>query len=237
MTAPYLSDPRTKTARACVVAHTPEGGVVVDAPLFFPRGGGQPGDSGRLAWDGGEMEVATTVTAQGGAVLVPAVAGALPPVGVVVEQAIDWDRRWRHMRMHTALHLLSAVVRLPVTGGQVGAAKSRLDFLMPEVVHGREAIQAGLDALVAADHPVTAEWVDEAELDARPELVRTLSVKPPRGAGRVRLVRIGTGEPPVDLQPCGGTHVARTGEVGRVVVGRIESKGRANRRVSVTLED
>jgi len=151
-----------------------------------------------------------------------------------VEMRLDWDRRHRFMRMHTALHLLSVVVPLPVTGGQIGVDKSRLDFDMPEVIHDRAVIQAKLTALIAGNHPVTDEWITEAELDANPGLVKTLSVKPPRGAGRIRLVRIGAKAETVDLQPCGGTHVANTSEIGEIVVGKIENKGRSNRRISVT---
>ncbi|MBV8455359.1 MAG: alanyl-tRNA editing protein, partial [Acetobacteraceae bacterium] len=146
-----------------------------------------------------------------------------------------WERRYRLMRSHTAMHLLCAVLPgAAVTGGSVGVDRSRLDFDLPNPPT-KEAIEAALIELITADHPVRAEWVDESVLDTDPGLVRTLSVKPPRGAGRLRLVRIGAGEPPVDLQPCGGTHVARTGEIGRVRVARMESKGRQNRRVVIEL--
>jgi misacylated tRNA(Ala) deacylase len=225
-----------KSATTRVLAVTEEGGIVPAATVFYPRGGGQPGDSGRLIWDGGTTEVASTVKGpKGEIVLVPAEAAPLPPVGAEVEMLLDWDRRYRHMRMHTALHLLSVAVPLPVTGGQIGAEKSRLDFDMPEVLHDREDVQARMDALIAGDHAVTEAWIDEAELDANPGLVKTLSVRPPRGAGRIRLVRIGGEGKAVDLQPCGGTHVRRTGEIGAVTVGKIENKGKANRRISLTL--
>ena len=161
----------------------------------------------------------------------------MPPAGAAVTLTIDWDRRHRLMRNHTALHLLSALLRgAAVTGGSVGLDRSRLDFDLPDPP-AKEAIEAQMNAMVAADHPVTMQWVDEAVLDADPGLVRTLSVKPPRGAGRVRLLRIGAGDPPVDLQPCGGTHVARTGEIGPVRVLKIENKGRQNRRISIALAD
>src|SRR5690606_16059764 len=146
-------------------------------------------------------------------------------VGAEVLQRLDWPRRHRHMRMHTALHLLSVVLPYPVTGGQIGAEKGRLDFLMPEPPADPAAIEVALNALAARDLPVTTDWIDEADLDANPGLVKTMSVAPPRGAGRVRLIRIGTGEEQVDLQPCGGTHVARTGEIGALVLGKIENKG------------
>ena len=139
------------------------------------------------------------------------------------------------MRVHTALHLLSVAIPLPVTGGQIGAEKGRLDFDMPEAPEDREALEARLNALVAADHPVTEEWITDAELAARPEMVKTMAVKPPMGQGHVRLIRIGTPEATVDLQPCGGTHVASTGEIGTLRLGKIEKKGKQNRRVSVHL--
>jgi misacylated tRNA(Ala) deacylase len=234
----FLADPYLKSATAEVVDLTEEGGIRLDRSILYPRGGGQPGDSGRLVWEGGACEIGSTVKSSDGAgvVLVPAEPGTLPRVGTRVEMRLDWERRHRHMRMHTALHLLSVVVPLPVTGGQIGAESSRLDFLMPEVTHDPGFIQARLTTLIAEDHPVGDEWIDEAVLDANPELVKTLSVQPPRGAGRIRLVRIGAGERPVDLQPCGGTHVRSTAEIGTVRVGKIVNKGKQNRRVSLTLE-
>ena len=233
----FLEDAYLRTAPGVVTGITGEGGIVLDRTVFYARGGGQPGDSGRLAWDGGEIEIAGTVKGEDGAVvLVPASPDAAPSTGQAVEQRLDWERRHRHMRMHTLLHLLSVVVPLPVTGGQIGAEKSRLDFDMPEVTTTPEFVQARLTTLVSEDHPVTTDWVDEARLDADPGLVKTLRVRPPRGAGRVRLVRIGAGETAVDLQPCGGTHVASTGEIGRLRVGKFENKGKGNRRISVTLE-
>lgn len=232
----FRADPYLKTAEAEVLTVTPEGGVICDRTIFYPKGGGQPGDSGAIRWEGGRAEIAGAVKGEGDAViLVPAEAAPLPPVGARLETRIDWDRRHRFMRMHTALHLLSVVVPLPVTGGQIGAEKSRLDFDMPEVIHDREFIQARMNALIAEDHAVSDEWITEAQLDAQPELVKTLSVKPPRGAGHIRLVRIGEGDTPVDLQPCGGTHVRSTAEIGAVTVGKIENKGKANRRIAITL--
>ncbi|MGB3406229.1 MAG: alanyl-tRNA editing protein [Jannaschia sp.] len=234
----FRTDPYLKTARAEIIARTEEGGVVVDRSIFYPKGGGQPGDSGRLVWSGGSCEIASTVKAIDGVgiVLVPAAPEPMPVEGTEVEMLLDWDRRLRFMRMHTALHLLSVVVPLPVTGGQIGLDKSRLDFDMPEIVHDRDFIQAKLSHLIEGNHPVTEEWITEAELDANPGLVKTLSVQPPRGTGNIRLVRIGTGATPVDLQPCGGTHVRNTGEIGRVRVGKIENKGKSNRRISITLD-
>jgi len=234
----FRADPYATEAAARVVAHTAEGGVVLDRTAFYPAGGGQPGDSGRIDWAGGHLPVATTVKAEGNAIaLVPGAPQALPPVGAVVVQVLDWERRHRHMRMHTGLHLLSVVIPLPVTGGQVGEARSRLDFDMPEAPQDRETLEAHLAMLVDRDLAVTEDWITDAELDANPGLVKTMSAAPPRGVGLVRLVGIGTGEDRVDLQPCGGTHVARTGEIGALRLGKIEKKGRQNRRVYLHLDE
>lgn len=234
----FRADAYLKTATARVTALTPEDGIVLDRSIFYARGGGQPGDSGRLIWDGGTCEIAGCVKGEGDALIaVPAGQAALPPLGTTVEMRLDWERRHRFMRMHTALHLLSVVVPLPVTGGQIGAEKSRLDFDMPEVLHDRDFIQARLTTLIAGRHVVGEEWITEAALDADPGLVKTLAVRPPRGTGHIRLIRIGAGAGTVDLQPCGGTHVARTDEIGGVVVGKIENKGRSNRRISLTFAE
>src|SRR6056297_926644 len=232
----FLDEPYRKSASATVVGHTEEGGLILDRTIFYARGGGQPGDSGVLDWDGGRIPVATAVKGQEGAIiLVPAEPASLPPVGAEVNQKLDWDRRLGHMRVHTALHLLSVVLPLPVSGGAIAADKGRLDFDMPEPPEDREALQQALEALVARDLPVQEEWITEAELAAQPSLVKTMSVKPPSGAGRVRLVRIGSAEETVDLQPCGGTHVASTAEIGALRLGKIEKKGRQNRRVTLHL--
>ncbi|MRU14086.1 alanyl-tRNA editing protein [Roseovarius sp. A21] len=233
----FRDDPYRSRAIGRVVAHTPEGGVILNECLFYPTGGGQPGDSGRLVWQGGALDLATTVKTDDGEIaLVPAEPQALPPVGTEVEQVLDWERRYKHMRMHSALHLLSVVIPLPVTGGAVGPEKSRLDFDMPEAPEDKVAVEEALNALIDRDLPVTEDWITDAELAANPGLVKTMSVAPPRGAGQVRLVRIGADEDQVDLQPCGGTHVARTGEIGRVRIGKVEKKGRQNRRVSIHLD-
>ena len=158
-----------------------------------------------------------------------------PAPGTPVTMVLDWERRHRHMRVHTALHLLSVVIPLPVTGGAIGVDKGRLDFDMPEAPEDKQRIEDALNALIARNLAVTDSWISDAELDANPGLVKTMSVSPPRGQGRVRLVRIGTADEQVDLQPCGGTHVAATAEIGRVTLGKIEKKGKQNRRVSVIL--
>ncbi len=232
----FREDAYLREAEGRVLAHTAEGGIILDQTVFYATGGGQPGDSGTLIWDGGRIAIATTVKAKGGeTALVPAEPVAMPPVGAMVRQRLDWDRRYRHMRVHTALHLLSVVIPMPVTGGQIGAEKGRLDFDMPDPPEPAASLDRALNSLIDRDLPVRDEWISDAELLANPGLVKTLSVMPPIGLGRVRLIRIGQGAAQIDLQPCGGTHVARTGEIGRVEIGKIEKKGRQNRRVSLLL--
>lgn len=234
----FRTDAYLREAEGRVTGHTPEGGIILDRTLFYATSGGQPGDGGQIDWNGGSAGIATAVKGDGGAVvLVPAEAGDLPPVGSLVNQKLDWDRRHRHMRVHTALHLLSVVVPLPVTGGQIGTDRGRLDFDMPEPPTDVPLIEARLNELIARDLPVTDDWITDDQLLANPSLIKTMSVKPPMGQGRVRLVRIGQGAGQVDLQPCGGTHVARTGEIGRVTLGKIENKGRQNRRMTLHLCD
>jgi len=230
MTEPlYQNDAYLTSFPATVVESGPEG-VVLDRTVFYPTGGGQPGDSGVLRFDGTALPIETTrYRREDGEIMhVPAEGSALPAPGTVVEGEIDWDRRNRHMRMHTCLHLLGAVLQYPVTGGQVGAEKSRLDFDMPEAPHKADVTEK-LNALIQAAHPVESRWIEEEDLD--PALIRTMSVKPPSGVGRIRLLEI----PGVDLQPCGGTHVKSTDEIGPVEVTKVEKKGRQNRRVHVVL--
>lgn len=234
----YRDDAYARECAARVLAAGPDG-VLLDRTVFYAQAGGQPGDAGALEWDGGAMAVAKAVKGPEDAVLhLPAGGGAaLPPAGAAVSVRLDWALRHRHMRMHTALHLLCSLIPgAGVTGGQIGPERSRLDFDLADPP-AKEELTEGLNALVAADHPVGERWITEAELDAEPGLVRTLSVQPPRGAGRIRLVRIGPEDAPVDLQPCGGTHVRSTGEIGRVAVAKLENKGRQNRRVYVVLVD
>jgi misacylated tRNA(Ala) deacylase len=234
----FRSEPYLREVEATVVAYTAEGGMICDRSIFYATGGGQPGDSGWITWPGGRFSVATAVKAEGGQIaLVPAEPVAMPPVGTQITQALDWARRHRHMRVHTALHLLSVVIPLPVTGGQIGAERGRLDFDMPDPPEDVQVIEDRLNALIGLDLPVTEDWISDAELVANPSLVKTMSVMPPMGQGRVRLIRIGNGATQVDLQPCGGTHVSRTAEIGRVEIGKIEKKGRQNRRVSIALTD
>ncbi len=234
MTVPLFRDDAYLWSCEARVVEAGPTGIVLDRTVFYPTGGGQPGDRGVLRLEnGGELAVLDTHKGEGEAIVhVPAERATLPPPGSPVEARIDRERRLRLMRTHTALHLLCAAVAAPVTGGAVGELEGRLDFDLPEPTLDREGIEARLAAWVAADAPVHARWIEEAELDARPELVKTMWVRPPRGTGRVRLVEIEG----IDLQACGGTHVARTGEIGRIRITKIEKKGRQNRRIAIALE-
>jgi misacylated tRNA(Ala) deacylase len=230
----FLENAYLTSAPAKVVSATADG-IVLDKSLFYATSGGQPGDVGRIVWSGGEVAVETCRKGETGPVLVPEQGAALPGVGEEVTQEINWDMRFGHMKIHTALHLLSVVIPLGVTGGSISAEKGRLDFLMPEPPADKQAIEDALNDLINADHPVRDNWISEEELAANPGLVKTMSVQPPSGAGRIRLVQIGADSARVDLQPCGGTHVQRTGEIGRVRIGKIENKGKSNRRVNIHL--
>jgi len=233
----YREDAYLTEAKAVVVA-VEEGGVRLDRCLFYPLGGGQPGDRGWLETPAGRLDVVDARKGADGAssLLVLAEGAEAPAVGTEVVQHLDEAFRRGCMRVHTALHLLSVALPLPVTGGSIGPEKGRLDFDMEEAPGDKESLQAELQALIDGDHPVTEEWITDEELEANPGLVKTMAVKPPMGFGRVRLVRIGAGETPVDLQPCGGTHVRSTGEIGRIRIGKVEKKGKRNRRVNLHLE-
>jgi misacylated tRNA(Ala) deacylase len=208
--------------------------VILDRTVFYCTGGGQPGDRGHLILeDGSDLEVVDTFKGADGIVHRLSEDNPLLPPGTRVRAEIDWQRRHRLMRMHSAMHLLCRAVDCPVTGGQVGETRSRLDFDAGDSKLDKEAITARLAQWIADDLPIRHFWIDAAELDARPELVRTMSVRPPTGSGRIRLVEIEG----LDLQACGGTHVRSTGEIGMVEVGKIENKGRQNRRVNLILAD
>ena len=232
----FRTDAYLRDCTANVVSINERGGIVLDRTVFYPSAGGQPGDRGALEADGQQrIDIATTVYAadKTAIVHVPAAEAPLPAPGQMLRAVLDWEMRWKHMRMHTALHLLSSLVRFPVTGGQIGAEESRLDFDITDATAvDKDELTEALNTLVAADHPVSERWISEEELDANPQLVRTMAVKPPRGAGKVRLVLIGS-DGAVDRQPCGGTHVRSTGEIGRLAVTKIEKKGRQNRRIRV----
>jgi misacylated tRNA(Ala) deacylase len=228
----FLDAPTLASTSATVLTSGPEG-ITLDRTVFYAKGGGQPGDSGTLHWDNNQTPITEAVKGQPDILHLPAPDAPIPPPGTTVQATIDLPRRQAHMRMHTALHLLCSLIKgAAVTGGSVGAEKSRLDFDLPNPPP-KEALESALNALIQADHPVRIEWVDEAVLDTNPALVRTMSVQPPRGTGRLRLIRIGTGDTPIDLQPCGGTHVARTGEIGAIRVQKIENKGKQNRRITI----
>ena len=232
----YRADAYMRETTARVLAVNERGGIVLDRTVFYASAGGQPGDRGVIRFSGGECPVATTVydTADKAAIVHVAAEGApRPGVGAEVTAALDWAVRHKLMRMHTGLHLLCSLVRFPVTGGQIGTDEGRLDFDIEDAsAVDKDRLTEALNALVTADHPVGERWITDAELEASPGLVRTMAVKPPMGTGRVRLVSIGENGS-VDLQPCGGTHVARTGEVGRLAVSKIEKKGKLNRRIRV----
>ena len=228
----FRDDAYLRECEATVI-EADEGAVVLDRTVFYAMGGGQPGDTGTLTWDGGSVDVIDTRYGDGGAIRHLAEENSiLPPEGTKVTASLDWHRRYRHMRMHTAMHLLGSILKYGVTGGNISETKSRLDFDMEDTVD-KDDVNAKLAELVAADHPVSCRWITDEELDAQPELVRTMSVQPPRGVGKVRLLEIEG----VDLQPCGGTHLKSTAEVGKVRVGKVEKKGRHNRRVNIVLDD
>jgi len=227
----FRDDAYLPECEARVSAVHPDG-VELDRTVFYYESGGQPGDVGALVLGDGRV-LAVTDTRRGptpGSVVHRCAPPADLAPGTRLVARIDWERRHRLMRMHTALHLLSAVIVAPVTGGQVGDGYGRLDFDLPENIDPA-AVERELNALVGRDAPLVARWVDDAELDAHPELVKTMSVQPPRGKGRVRLIEVAG----IDLQPCGGTHVARSGEVGALSIAKVEKKGSHNRRVRVEL--
>jgi len=233
----FREDAYQREAEATLRQVTEEGGLEVDASVFYPTGGGQPGDSGSVTWEGGAIRIETTVKGPDDAViLVPAPDQSMPPPGARLHMALDWERRYALMRVHTALHLMSVAIPFGVTGGAIGEGKGRLDFDMAEPPADKEAIAEAINRMIATDAPVQESWITEAELDAQPDLVKTMKVQPPRGAGRVRLIEIGTGAARIDLQPCGGTHVKSLGEIGPIRLGKVEKKGRMNRRVTLHLD-
>ena len=231
----FRQDAYATTCAARVTA-VDDAGIRLDRTVFYPLGGGQPGDTGRLVLaDGTVIRIADTRKGEAPVEIVHVPDGPVAPdlAGAEVTACIDWERRHRLMRMHTCLHLLCSLVPAPVTGGSIRDGSGRLDFDLPESTLDKQDLTERLNRLVAEDHAVIPRWISEEELDANPTLVRTMSVAPPRGRGRVRVLDIDG----VDLQPCGGTHVASSGEIGRVRVTKIEKKGRQNRRVSVALDE
>ncbi|MDH3350385.1 MAG: alanyl-tRNA editing protein [Gammaproteobacteria bacterium] len=228
----FREDSYLKECDATVVS-VDDADVILDRTVCYPLGGGQPGDTGTMSWGGSCVAIVDTRYAKGGAIChVLDDRAARPSVGDNVRVVLDWDRRYRHMRMHTAMHLLGSILKYGVTGGNISVDKSRLDFDMEDTVD-KDAVTAALNDLIKQDHAVSCRWISDEELDAQPELVRTMSVQPPRGKGRIRLLEIAN----VDLQPCGGTHLRSTAEVGKVRIGKVEKKGKRNRRVNIHLDD
>lgn len=231
----FREDSYLKSCDARVVALTEQGGIVLDRTVFYANSGGQPGDTGTLITaDGTRIAVDNAIYTDAAKSEIAHVAATGAPglkVGDAVTATIDWDKRHARMRMHTALHLLSAVLPYAVTGGSVGESESRLDFDIPEAGLDKDSITAKVNEMIASNASVSARWISDAELEANPGLVKTMSVKPPMGTGKVRLIEIAN----LDLQPCGGTHVRSTGEIGPVRVTQIEKKGKQNRRVRLAL--
>ena len=231
----FRDDAYLKCCEAMVTS-VADGVIRLDRTVFYPTGGGQPGDSGVLRLkDGREISIREARKGDdlNDVIHIPVEGSDLPQSGDHVTAEIDWDRRYKHMRMHTCLHTLCSLIEADVTGGQVGAEKSRLDFNLPEVTFTKDKLTEQLAAIVAGDHPARTRWITDEELAAQPDLVRTMSVAPPTGYGRVRLLEIEG----IDLQPCGGTHLKSTGEIGAVYVAKIENKGRQNRRVTIRFQE
>jgi len=231
----YVEDAYARSCDASVT-HSASGAIQLDRTVFYVAGGGQPGDSGVLKLaDGTTIEVLNTVKGEGAGEILHLVAddAPTPAAGTAVTAEIDWTRRHKHMRMHTCLHLLCAVIDAPVTGGQLSEEKARLDFDLPELLLDKAEIEARLNQLIAKDAPTATRWISDEDLAAQPDLVRTMKVKPPSGQGRVRLLDVAD----IDLQPCGGTHVKSTGEIGPVTVRKVENKGKHNRRINIVFKE
>jgi len=230
----FRKDAYARTCDATVVA-VGDSEVILDRTVCYPEGGGQPGDQGMMTLpDGTALTIIDTRKGDEGIRhVVDPESGHLPSVGDQVSVEIDWERRHKHMRMHTLLHLVCAVVEGEISGAAVGAEKSRVDFNLPDTSLDKQELSDELNARIEADAPVRASWITDEELEAKPELIKTMTVRPPMGYGHVRLMEIEG----IDLQPCGGTHVASLAEIGKVRVSKIENKGRHNRRVNVVFED
>ena len=235
----YNNAPYKKEHEARVIGISTEFGIKLDQPIFYPRGGGQPGDSGTILVNGIALKIIDTVKGPEGQVYVKIedtdVITTLKE-GTQITQRLAWDIRYKYMKTHTALHLLSVCLPFPVTGGQITFEKGRVDFDMPESPDKNE-ITDRLNSMIEADYSVSYDLISQQELRERPQLIKTMSVKPPQNVDFVRLVRIGSSENVIDLQPCGGTHVKSTGEIGKLFISKVEKKGRMNRRVSVVLQD
>ncbi len=233
----FKQDAYLKEITAKVVEVNERGGIVLDKTILYPTGGGQPGDKGTMSFGGNTIDIATTVNGPDKIQIihVPANQDTMPNVGDEVQLSLDWDTRHKHMRVHTMMHLMCSLVPFPVTGGQVGADGGRLDFDVDDPSKlDKEQLTADLNKIIEENHATSDRWISDEEMEANPQLVRTMSVKPPMGHGKVRLLEIGE-DGAVDLQPCGGTHVKSTGEIGPVVVSKIQNKGKQNRRIRVDL--
>jgi misacylated tRNA(Ala) deacylase len=234
----FRDDSYLTSAIGEVTSFTEDGGIILDQTLFYPVGGGQPCDQGELIFEGIRVGLRDIRKGEGSAVILYPLEGSHNlEIGQKVEQKLDWSIRHGHMRVHSALHLLSVVIPLGVTGGSIGPVKGRLDFEMPDSLADKELVESKINDLIARDLVISESWISEADLDSNPGLVKTLRVQPPRGQGTIRLIRMGTEDEQIDLQPCGGTHVRKTSEIGRVRLGKVENKGKANRRVHLHLED
>ncbi len=233
----FKDDAYQKELGARVVEINDRGGIVLDKTIFYATGGGQPGDKGTMSFGGQTIDIATTVYGPDKIQIihVPASQDVMPAVGDDVVLTLDWDTRHKYMRVHTTMHLMCSLVPFPVTGGQVGADGGRLDFDVDDPSKlNKEQLTTELNRLISENHSISERWISDEEMAANPQLVRTMSVKPPMGAGKVRLLAIGE-DGSVDLQPCGGTHVKSTGEIGEVIVSKIQNKGKQNRRIRVDL--
>lgn len=231
----FRDDAYLRSTNARVIAINDRGGILLDRTNFYATSGGQPGDSGRLLrTDGSAIAIGTTVTGETKEQIihVPVEGQPLPEVGEMLKLEIDWDRRFRLMKMHTACHLLSVIYPFPITGAAVAEDDSRVDFDFSDGEYSKEDATAKLMELVRANHPVFTRWITDEELADNPGLIRSKNVRPPTGTGRIRLVCIGDNAS-IDSQPCGGTHVAATGEIGDIHIGKIEKKGRENRRFRI----
>lgn len=227
----FRDDAYAQSCEAAVTGVNDRGGILLDRTVFYATAGGQPGDKGTVSFNGQSIAIATAVYDEAKNVVhVPATAAELP-AGAPVKIALDWAIRYRNMRAHTLMHLLCASVPHPVTGGAISEDGGRIDFDIPEgLIPDKHALAERINSLILEDHPVSIRWITDAEMEANQHLIRTMTVKPPMGTGKVRLVMIGP-EGRVDMQPCGGTHVRSTAEIGPIAVAKIESKGKINRRV------
>ena len=225
-------------ARSCraLVTESDERGVILDRTVFYPEGGGQPGDTGTLSLaDGSTVTVVGTYKDRDGRGILHVLADgqSAPAAGSELSATIDWERRYKHMRMHSCLHLLCSLIEGGVTGGSISETKSRLDFDLQDVSLDKAQLSEDLNRLVSENHALSARWISDQEMAQQQDLVRTMSVKPPSGQGRVRLMEVAG----IDLQPCGGTHVNASAEIGRVRVSKIENKGKHNRRVNIVFDE